>query len=241
VDLPPAILLDLDDTIVAFDEVADDCWRLICTRNARQTGVTAERLFAAISRSRQWFWSDPERHRTGRRNLQAARRQIVRHAFRELELDEAVAEQVADEFTEERDRRGHLVLPFPGALATIEHLRQRGVQLALVTNGEARSQRAKIERFDLARHFDCIVIEGELGAGKPDPAVFLHALSVLRREPHDAWMVGDSLVFDIAPALKLGIFSVWIDRFRAGPPAEAQCKPDRIIGSLLELMSLAGS
>jgi putative hydrolase of the HAD superfamily len=108
--------------------------------------------------------------------------------------------------------------------------------LALVTNGDARAQRAKIERFDLARHFDCIVIESEFGQGKPSPAIFLHALGVLERSPRDAWMVGDSLTFDISPAKDLGIFSVWVDRAQTGIPTGSLCKPDRIIGSLLELV-----
>lgn len=196
----------------------------------------AERLFTAISHSREWFWSDPERHRSGRHDLRAARRQIVRRAFRDLELDESIALRLADDFTEERDHRGHLVVPFPGAVEAITDFRRRGIRLALITNGDAREQRAKIERFDLTQHFDCIVIEGEFGIGKPSPAVFLHALSVLRSDPHDAWMVGNSLIFDIAPAMDLSIFSVWIDHARRGIPANAPCKPDRIVGSLFELI-----
>lgn len=234
--LPSAILLDLDDTIVAFDVVADDCWRSICARYALEVAVPAERLFTAISRSRKWFWSEPERHRSGRRDLGTARRQIVRRAFHDLELDETVAVRLADDFTEERDHRGHLVVPFPGAVEAIAEFKRRGVQLALITNGDARAQRAKIERFDLTQHFDCILIEGEFGIGKPHPAVFLHALSILRRDPHDAWMVGDSLIFDIAPAVDIGIFSVWVDHERSGISESAPCKPDRIIGSLFDLI-----
>jgi len=233
--LPPAILLDLDDTIVAFDVVADDCWRSICTEYAPALGVDVERLYAAVRASRKWFWIDPERHRSGRRDVPAARQQIVRRALRELELDESVAVRLADDFTRERELRGHLVVPFPGAIEAIDALRQRGVQLALVTNGDAGAQRAKIERFDLARRFDYILIEGEFGIGKPTPAVFLHALGILQRKPEEAWMVGDSLVFDIAPAVKLGMFSVWVDHQRAGIFADSPYTPDRIISSLSEL------
>jgi hypothetical protein len=38
-------------------------------------------LYAAVSRSREWFWSDAERHRAGRNDLRLARRHIVRRAF----------------------------------------------------------------------------------------------------------------------------------------------------------------
>ena len=41
--------------------------------------------------------------------------------------------------------------------------------LAMITNGASATQRAKIERFHLAPYFDHILIEGELGFGKPEP------------------------------------------------------------------------
>ena len=40
---PLAIFLDLDDTILAFTEVADDCWKSLCRRSADALpGVTFE-------------------------------------------------------------------------------------------------------------------------------------------------------------------------------------------------------
>ncbi len=235
-DLPGALLLDLDDTILAFDAVADDCWRTLCDRYAPEMpGVTTDSLFAAIARSRRWFWSDAQRHRAGRQDLVSARRQVVARAFDELGLGlESVAVRLADANYQQRDE---LVTPFTGAVEALAELRRRGIELALITNGDARYQRAKIERFDLARHFACIVIEGEFGVGKPAAAVFLHALQALGRGPQDAWMVGDSLEFDIVPALTLGMRAVWIDRTRKGPPLEFPWRPSRSIATLTELVS----
>lgn len=235
--LPPAILLDLDDTILAFDAVADDCWRSLCSRySAELPGVAADRLFAAITQSRAWFWSDDDRHRWGRSDLPAARRQVVARAFGELGLNrEAVALQLADDYTVEREE---LVRPFHGALETIQELKRQGVDLALVTNGAASFQRAKLERFELARHFACILIEGEFGQGKPNHSVFEHVLKVLRRRPQEAWMIGDSLTFDIAPALSLGLGAIWVDRSGIGLPPNATCQPSAIISTLAELVQL---
>ncbi len=228
------MLLDLDDTIVAFDAIADDCWRTLCTRFSLETpSVSGDALFMAIGRSREWFWSDPKRHQSGRRDLQAARRQVVARAFSELQLEaSSVASRLADAYTEERER---LVQPFPGAIEAVQELTQSGVTLALVTNGEDRFQRSKIERFDLARHFACIVIEGEFGVGKPDPAIFTHALNAIGHQPEDAWMVGDSLTFDIAPALNLGMHTAWIDRTGTGLPEGTPYEPTLIVNSLSAL------
>jgi len=234
VTLPTAILLDLDDTILAFDAVADECWNSLCVRYAPEVGESAERVLAAIVRSRTWYWSDLDRHREGRRNLQRARREVVLRAFGELGLShDQAATRLADDYSREREL---LVKPFPGAVETLRELRTRGVKLALITNGEGRFQRAKIERFDLARYFSCIVVEGEFGVGKPDHAVFNHALRSLDCLPQDAWMVGDSLVYDIAPALSLGMDTVWVDGKQSGLAPDASCRPSRTISAISEIL-----
>ena len=107
---------------------------------------------------------------------------------------------------------------------------------ALPTTSCATStQRYKIERFDLARHFDYVLVEGEFGIGKPDERVYHHALSILGVEPSNAVMIGDDLERDVAGPQRVGMMGVWIDRAGRGVPAGNPIHPDRIIGSLLEL------
>ncbi len=232
---PLAIFLDLDDTILAFTEVADDCWKALCRRYADALpGVTPEALYAAVVQGREWFWSDAERHRVGRNDLRLARRHIVRRAFAFHDIHAPdIALQLADAYTSEREK---LVRPFPGAMGTLRALHRRGVQLALLTNGAADFQRAKIDRFGIGHYFHCIVVEGEFGVGKPDKSVFAHALHVLKRGPQDVWMVGDNLAHDIEPALALGMQGIWVDYASTGLPKAAPCVPSRIIGALPELL-----
>jgi putative hydrolase of the HAD superfamily len=125
---------------------------------------------------------------------------------------------------------------FPDARRCLEDLRARGIPLGLVTNGDTRQQRDKIERHDLARYFDVIVIEGELGAGKPDPRVYHHALSALRTPAADTWMVGDHLEFDVAGAQDVGARGVWLDRAGQGLPIGSRVQPARIIAALDTLL-----
>lgn len=234
-NFPLAIFLDLDDTILAFTEVADDCWKLLCLRYADALpGVTGEALYASVTRSREWFWSDAERHHGGRNDLRLARRHIVRRAFESHGIHKPdIALQLADAYTSEREK---LVRPFPGAIDTLQDLHRRGIQLALLTNGEAGFQRAKIDRFGIKQYFHCIVIEGEFGVGKPDTSVFAYALQALKRAPQEVWMVGDNLAHDIEPALDLGMQGIWVDYARGGLPQTAPCVPSRIIGALTELL-----
>ncbi len=231
-----AILFDLDDTLLADTVNATVCWRAACERCApRAGGLTAAALLDAIEATRQWYWSDPERHRAGRLDLNRSREEVVRLALRSLGVDDpSLAADIAQANADLRDERMHL---FPGALHTLKALRRRGLPMALLTNGHASLQRRKIERFGLAPYFDCIVVESEFGAGKPDPRVFQHALDRLGAAPAEACMVGDNLEWDVAGPQRLGVAGVWVDPTGAGLPPGSPARPDRIIHTVSELVA----
>ena len=233
--LPKAMLLDLDDTILTLSANADPCWQRVCERYApRIEGLSPEKLFAAIKERRDWFWGDPGRHRRGRLNLRRARREIVGAALLRLSVDgSTLANEIADAYGLERDEA---IQPMPEAIDALHQLRAQGVRLALITNGTAEAQWHKIERFELAEFFDCIVVEGEFGVGKPDERVYLHALKELNVKPEEAWMVGDNLEWEVSAPQRLGITGIWLDHRGQGLPATSRVRPDRVIRSLSELV-----
>jgi putative hydrolase of the HAD superfamily len=126
--------------------------------------------------------------------------------------------------------------PYPGAIETLDWFRDRGVPMALITNGPAHEQRASIERFRLEQYFDCIVIEGEFGVGKPDERVFRHALAATGCHPSRAWMVGDNLEADIGTPHRLGMHTVWVDAEGRGLPDGAAIRPHRVVRTIAELV-----
>jgi HAD superfamily hydrolase (TIGR01549 family) len=107
---------------------------------------------------------------------------------------------------------------YPETESVLEHWRAR-VPLALVTNGAARLQHAKLAATDLQRFFDVVVVSEEVGVGKPDPAPFHTALKALGLGPGDVVMVGNDVDRDIAGARNAGIRSIWIDRTGPRPPS----------------------
>jgi len=234
--LPRALLLDLDDTILSFEAAAEPAWRQVCDAHATAIAdLPAQRLFDTIQDTSDAFWSDPERHRRGRLDLTWARRQVVSTALDRLGVDAPeLLRAVADDFTLLRDER---VYAFPGALEALHRFRNRGLRLTLVTNGSSEMQRAKIDRFELEPLFEAILVEGEWGAGKPEPSIFQEALRRLGHlEAEDAWMVGDNLEADIAGAQAIGLHAVWNDHRRKGLPETTPVRPDRIIHHLRELL-----
>jgi putative hydrolase of the HAD superfamily len=228
------LLVDLDDTLLDYSGGVDECWHLACEALAGPAGIDPSRLVAAIAETRRWFWSDPGRHRTERADMLRAWTRITEHALRALErADDALAASIAQDFAERRWERMAL---FPGVTEALEALRAGGVALALVTNGDAGHQRRKIAQHDLERFFDVIVVEGELGVGKPEEVVYRYALSKLRAKPEEAWMVGDNLEWDVLAPQRLGLRGVWVDAAGHGLPKSCAMAPHRIIRAFPELL-----
>lgn len=235
--LPKAILTDLDDTIITFDVGADigPCWLRAVRACLPGIGDAAAREMASAMLERaDWYWSDPDRHRLGRRDLLRARQEIVAMALERWNIhDPSLARRIAVAFSEERDRQVRL---FPGALEAIGCFRAMGVRLALVTNGGAEMQRSKIRRFNLSGLFDCVLIEGEVGVGKPEAGIYRLALERLGVSAEDAWMIGDNYEWEIAAPGRLGIRGVWFDHSGAGVPDDAPVKPFLVVRSWDELL-----
>ena len=232
--LPPAILFDLDDTILSFATLADAAWKHVVDSYVPQLpGVTADALLPVVLERRDWYWSDPERHRRGRLGIDDAYGEIVRQAFG---LIGVAAPEVAGRMAEEYGVvRGKGIRPFPGAVDTLTALGDRGVKLALVTNGDRKTQRGKIDDHDLERFFDCIVVEGEFGIGKPNDEVYVYAMETLGVGPNETWMVGDNFEWEVVAPKRLGLTAIWVDSRAEGLPASPSVMPDRIIRSITEL------
>jgi putative hydrolase of the HAD superfamily len=236
--LPRAILFDLDDTILSAYGRPDLAWRAVTRDFATALAPFAtDDIALAINTHARDFWADAARHKQWRQNLTEARREIVAAALKSLagdaRFDAGLVNALADRFTTLRDEEMKF---FPGAIETVDELKSRGVLLALVTNGAAETQRGKIARFDLAHRFHHIQIEGEHGFGKPEDRAYLHAMATLGVEPHETWMVGDNLEWEVAAPQRLGIHAIWHDPHGEGLPEGSTVKPDRIIRSLTELL-----
>jgi len=84
--------------------------------------------------------------------------------------------------------------------------------LALLTNGFADVQHARIARLGLADVFHPIVISEEVGMAKPDPAIFDLVLEKMGgAEQSSVLMIGDSLTSDIQGGLNAGLDTCWFN------------------------------
>lgn len=234
--LPTAILFDLDDTLISAHLHPRMAWtKALLSLDGLPVDPGAEDAAEAVHAASKRYWSDAERHRIGRLNILAARKTILADAFAEMGWapDEALIDRLGRHFTEQRSTDTKL---FPDAVETLEGLAQRGVRLGLITNGNAIEQRAKVDRFDLSRHFHHVQIEGEVGFGKPEEQAYAHALEKLGTPVEETWIIGDNLDWEVIVPQRLGFYSIWRDPIGKGLPHGSEAKPDRVVTRLAELL-----
>lgn len=140
--------------------------------------------------------------------------------------DPRLARRVAEEYRRLRNESLKLYDEVEGALRTLADR----FALGIVSNGPSEIQWYKVRRFHLEELIDAIVISGDVGVHKPDPAIFRIALGRLSSSPGEAIHVGDSLRDDVAGANAAGLGSVWVNRSRQvlapGDPRPSQEVPD---------------
>jgi HAD superfamily hydrolase (TIGR01509 family) len=108
------------------------------------------------------------------------------------------------------DKAPHLA---PGAIETLNALREMGLPIALVSNAgmtTAPNLRLLLRHHEIDCLFDSLVFSDELQLAKPDPRIFHLAASELSVEAGDCAFVGDNPHNDIAGALAAGMYAVQI-------------------------------
>jgi len=229
------IIFDLDDTIISLKATANIMWRTMCKEYAEKNIIDAELLYATITTTRLTYWADQKTNALGRNNQKQARRDIIRKAFAKLDLNLADAVPFADDYSL---RRMDALALFEGAKETLESLTNMGIKLALITNGQSEIQRIKINKFDLAKYFDCILIEGEQGYGKPDVRLYQQTLKAFKLEPEEVWSIGDHLEWDVQGPQLLGILGIWNDFESVGLSPNSAIQPDQIVHQISELIPM---
>jgi len=114
-------------------------------------------------------------------------------------------------------------------------------QLAVVSNNADCYMWPLLHRYRLDRWLAGAFSSDELGACKPDPAIFSRAFERLGVSPHDRQRilyVGDSLTHDVGGALAAGIDVALLRPTGAQEAATADPQPTYTIGSLPELVQL---
>jgi beta-phosphoglucomutase len=86
----------------------------------------------------------------------------------------------------------HGVQPLPGVVDWITRLREAGWQQAIASSAPRANIEAMLGALGLLEAFDTVVASEDVGAGKPDPEVFLTAAARLGASPATSIVVEDA-------------------------------------------------
>jgi putative hydrolase of the HAD superfamily len=248
-----ALLFDLDDTLIpeapaitaGYEAVAERVWGQSTPERVRQLSDAARQVWRAGA-PREYnervhfslgeglhgeFVADgPEPDR-----LRRFIPRLHEEAF-ETALPDAQRGSSAVLVDTWRGARMSALSAYPETREVLTELGSR-LPLALVTNGAARLQRAKLAQTGIEDYFDVIVDSETVGVGKPSPEMFEVALEKLGVVPGDAAMIGNDLARDVAGARAAGVRPIWVHRpsdgWGGGDPGDAEQ-----IADLRELLSL---
>ena len=197
------VTFDLDNTLWETDNVIrraelgsrDWMTRRVPEFAERFDGASLWALRAEVAEAEPGIGHDVSRMRLA----------VLRRAARLCGCSEEEARDLAAGAFEEFLRLRHEISYYEGALATLAVLSER-YTLGALTNGNA-----DFSRLGLDRYFSFGFTAGDVGASKPDPAMF-HAALERAGVPASATVhVGDQPVDDIEGARAVGMHTVWVN------------------------------
>jgi HAD superfamily hydrolase (TIGR01549 family) len=128
-----------------------------------------------------------------------------------------------------------------GAYELLDALHAEGIAVGIVANtwpDPPRLLRRELDEFGIAEQVDAVVLSAEIGAWKPDAAIYQAALAALGVDATVALNVGDRLVDDIEGAAAVGMLTVQALWFRIDK-AEGEIEPDFMAFTPQDVLSIA--
>lgn len=100
---------------------------------------------------------------------------------------------------------------YADTIAALQHWQHQGIELGVLSNFDTRLYPV-MQALGLSQYFKTVTISTEVGAAKPNPAVFQAALQKHNCRPEQAWHIGDSFREDYEGATAAGLRAIWLKR-----------------------------
>lgn len=220
------LLLDVDGTLLDFDKSAEKALETLFGQRGYPYNETIFPLYEEINVG---LWERYERGEIPRERVLVDRFTIM---FERLGIPEK-GDTFEEDFREQLERD-----PFwmDGAEDLLRYLQPK-YELYIVTNGVARTQRARLSATGLYAYVKDIFISEMIGAQKPQKAYFDYCLAHIGPcKKEEILLVGDSLTADILGANLSGIPSCWFNP--KGKTLSGEARPDFEIRKLEELKEI---
>ncbi|RRJ66823.1 HAD family hydrolase [Paenibacillus oralis] len=120
---------------------------------------------------------------------------------------------------------------------TLRHLREQGYKVGLISNWD-RTAREVLRKTQLDEELDEIVISSEVGAEKPDPAIFAFALNKAGVTAQESLYVGDNYYDDCLGSHRIGMDCLLINPY--GKRGIEELSYERVISGIDEVPAYLG-
>jgi putative hydrolase of the HAD superfamily len=201
------ITVDLDDTLwpcmATIRRAEDALYEWLSDRAPRLTDVHDQ---ASLREHRRGVMRSNPRIA---HDLTAVRRGSLAALLPRFGYDPALSHQALEVFLTHRNR----VEPFPDVVPALRALAPT-YRLVSITNGNS-----DVARTPLRGLFDLSLTAADVGAAKPDPALFLSALRWAGLNPSRAIHLGDHPHLDVQAARDVGMRAIWVNRDSRAWPA----------------------
>ncbi|HEV2119403.1 MAG TPA: HAD family hydrolase [Candidatus Bathyarchaeia archaeon] len=123
-----------------------------------------------------------------------------------------------DDLTEEATKiiisaRAENAMVFPDSKRLLERLSKRRIKLGIISNVSSHEVAVEILRkVGLLDYFRTVVTSAFVGIRKPDPGIFLYALTQFKLQPREAVIVGDSERHDVWGGTITGMKTVLVSK-----------------------------
>jgi beta-phosphoglucomutase len=92
-----------------------------------------------------------------------------------------------------RELYKHEIKPIEGLIDWLESLKSAGLKIGLATAADFSNADFTVDAIDIRKYFDCIVTSDIVKEGKPSPAVYLHAATLLGVDPKHCVVFEDTV------------------------------------------------
>ena len=146
-----------------------------------------------------------------------------------LELTAEKREQLMDAYL--------WLIAFPDVRPGLEVLKEHGLRLAILSNGEPRMLEAAARHAGILELLDRILSVEDARIFKPSPRVYRLGPARLKVSRAELGFVSSNS-WDVAGAASAGLITFWIQRSAGEPPEGLGFTADRVVSAITELAAL---
>lgn len=116
-----------------------------------------------------------------------------------------------------KSKSGKVTYIYKDVRSTLEILKKK-YKIGILSNGNALSQRRKMDSINIYDLIDYSLISSEYGVSKPDKAIFEYTCTQMGFKPEECAYIGDSYRIDIDGSLNANMMPIFVNRTKENHP-----------------------